>query len=344
MRLTYAVIEITNACNLRCKHCASTSGKAREHELSFLEVTTLLRDIRSLGGEEITIIGGEALLRNDWFDICREVTRLGMRLILISNGINITSAVRNQLMELTPHIIGISLDGADRESYRSIRGLDKFDFTMNLLENLAADGHANVNAITTFTRHNLRQFNNFADLFDGTNIIWQVQLANHGGQRFDDSQFITKEDYAFFVQQMTHAYQHRPGLLLRHMDDFGYYPMDPSLKFLHQCWNGCLAGRSLIGVRSNGDVMGCLSLGDGFEEANIRLVSLEEIWTSNSYFERFRKKQKYLYGTCKTCSAAATCMGGCTSIAYSATGSIGNNPYCIRTIENQKILTDLLNS
>lgn len=337
--LRYAVIEITNQCNLRCPHCASTSGKARENELSFEEIDRLLRDIKALGGEEITIIGGEALMREDWVDICRRVSELGMRLILISNGIPMTfDETLSQLGKLRPHLIGISVDGATRESYKRFRGVDRFDHVIAILRQLREDGHAHVNAITTFTKANLREFDRFADIFDGTGITWQVQLANKGGERFDTAQFITLDDYAYFVERMTDTYRRRPTLRLRHMDDFGYYPVDPTLKFLHQTWHGCIAGRQLIGVRSNGDVMGCLSLGDGFEEANIREVPLQEIWQSGRYFGRFRNKVRHLTGTCKTCAFAEECRAGCTGIAVSATGTIGDNPYCIRRMETQFIL------
>ena len=35
--IRFAVLEFTNACNLRCPHCASTSGKRRENELTTAE-------------------------------------------------------------------------------------------------------------------------------------------------------------------------------------------------------------------------------------------------------------------------------------------------------------------
>ena len=62
------------------------------------------------------------------------------------------------------------------------------------------------------------------------------------------------------------------------MDDFGYFPLDPALQHLHQTWSGCMAGIEVIGIRSNGDVLGCLSLGDDFVEANVRQRPLAEIW------------------------------------------------------------------
>jgi radical SAM protein with 4Fe4S-binding SPASM domain len=125
------------------------------------------------------------------------------------------------------------------------------------------------------------------------------------------------------------------------MDDFGYFPLDPALRFLHQTWHGCIAGRSLIGIRSNGDLLGCLSLGDGFIEGNLRQTSLRELWSSPTAFPRLRHKEYQLTGACAACPFASECRAGCTGIAQSATGDIGCNPYCIRAMETEEILATL---
>ena len=341
--LRHAVIEVTNACNLRCPHCASTSGKPRPDEMGLAEIRALLATIASLGGEEITIIGGEALIRPDWYEICSAVRDLGMRLVLISNGLLIRDeATITRLDELSPHLVGISIDGASPETYRSHRGVDGFHHIMDLLQRLVARGHANVNGITTFTRANLHEFDAFVDLFADTGITWQVQIANKGGARFDEALFPTRSDYAWLVDRMRAVWlERRDHVRLQWMDDFGYFPLDPALRFLHQTWHGCIAGLELIGVRSNGDVLGCLSLGDEFVEANLREEPLESIWTSNRFFQQLRHKEEHLVGECARCPYASRCKAGCTAIAWSATGRMGVNPYCIRSLETQDILGEL---
>ena len=72
-KLNYAVMEVTNRCNLRCPHCASASGSARPDEMSLQEVRTVVSDLAALGCHTVALLGGEVLLRPDWFDIAMAV-------------------------------------------------------------------------------------------------------------------------------------------------------------------------------------------------------------------------------------------------------------------------------
>lgn len=343
--LRYAVIEVTNRCNLRCPHCGSSSGRARDDELSLNEIRELTHLIGQLGGEEITIIGGEALLREDWADICQAVVAAGMKLLLLTNGIRLTRDERAlaTLRQLRPYLVGVSIDGASRESYERLRGVDAFESVVELCHRLVADGHDHVNAITTFWKANVHEFDQFLSLFAGTDVVWQVQLANKGGKRFAATDFLSLDQYAWLAARMTDVLADPVRrVALCPMDDFGYFPLDPALRFLHERWTGCLAGVELCGIRSNGDVLGCLSLGDDFVEGNVRDRRLDRLWQDPVSFSRFRNKLEQLRGHCAVCAFAERCRAGCSAIAHSATGHIGENPYCLRHLETRRIIAELV--
>ena len=340
--LLNAVLEITNRCNLRCKHCASDSGKARPHELDSKAMLKLIDDLKELGCQELTLLGGEIFLRDDWFDIAKAATKAHMRLILISNGLLLSDENYRKLREIPIHLIGISLDGATAQSYKDMRGVDGFDKVMALLQRLVDDDHfPNVNAITTFTRENLSAWDDFVTLFLGSSITWQVQLANKGGSRFDEEQFITREEYGWFFDKAVKTLDDYPNLQLRFMDDFGYCPITPKLAFLHETWRGCIAGRELVGIRSDGLVCGCLSLGEKFMEGDLKTESLATIWQSNKYFQAFRNREKNLQGSCALCEFGSRCGAGCAAMALSSTGRMGENSYCIRQIESERLTSTL---
>jgi len=92
-------------------------------------------------------------------------------------------------------------------------------------------------------------------------------------------------------------------------------------------WVGCQAGISVLGIQSNGNVKGCLTLPDGFIEGNIRTQSLQTI------LDKLRAKQKQLKGYCVDCDLASLCRGGCLGTAYALKEF--DEPYCLRAIENK---------
>jgi MoaA/NifB/PqqE/SkfB family radical SAM enzyme len=61
----YAVWEITLACDLGCRHCGSRAGPRRDTELTTAECLDVVAQMRDLGFREVTLIGGEAYLRED---------------------------------------------------------------------------------------------------------------------------------------------------------------------------------------------------------------------------------------------------------------------------------------
>ena len=98
--LRAAVVEVTNRCNLRCPCCASDSGRARPCEMSLAEMKGVVRDLAALGCRDFTMLGGEFLLRPDWYDIASEVKDAGMELQLITNGLLVTPEVRSRFKAL----------------------------------------------------------------------------------------------------------------------------------------------------------------------------------------------------------------------------------------------------
>ena len=337
-----AVVEVTNRCNLRCPHCASDSGCARAAELSLDEMKRVVDDLASLGCREFTMLGGEFLLSSDWFEIARHVRARGLELQLVTNGLLVTEAVRRQFRELDPQTVGVSLDGATPGSYRRARGVDGFDRCRRLLDDLVADGLREVHAITTFNAKNLGDFDRFAEMFADTPIVWQVQMAHRGGARFTDDLLMDRGQYAWLVDRVTRCYEQAPRRLrLLVMDDFGYFPMAPALRFLHTRWIGCPAGRYLVGVRANGDVLPCLSLGARFVEGNLRDRPLVEIWRDPASFARFRNKSGTLTGTCAGCAFAEKCRAGCSAMALSQTGTLTETPFCVRQLEQERIVREM---
>ena len=72
-RPIYAVWEITLKCDLACRHCGSRAGRERPDELDTKEALDLVDQMAAMGVKEVTLIGGEAYLRDDWTQIAKRV-------------------------------------------------------------------------------------------------------------------------------------------------------------------------------------------------------------------------------------------------------------------------------
>jgi radical SAM protein with 4Fe4S-binding SPASM domain len=341
-RLRYAVLELTNRCNLRCAHCASDSGEPRADELSVAEWRAVLADVAALGGEQVTLIGGEPFLHPEWLRIAREVVDLGLRLQFVTNGLPVDDGVLAGLRSLPVDLVGVSLDGATPEGYARVRGADGFDRAWAAVRRLREEAGIDVNVVTTLTTANLHDLDRLHDLVVGAGINWQVQFASSGGRRFRETLLVDPQQHADVCLRLGEwMFAGGRGNLIATTDDFGYFPIDPRHALLHHEWSGCSAGISVVGVRADGDVLGCLSLGDAFVEANLRRRPLREIWTSPASFRDLRRKEDLLRGACRACPMGKRCRGGCTAMAHSGSGSPFENPFCLRRVESDRILAEM---
>jgi radical SAM protein with 4Fe4S-binding SPASM domain len=341
--LRYAVLELTNRCNLRCAHCSSSSGQARPQELSCEQWQQVIADLTVLGCEEITMLGGEVFLNPDWLALARQVRDAGIRLSIITNGLLINDGRLAELRSLELETLGLSFDGASPAGYQAVRGVDGFGQIWDLARRIRDGGQVELNLITTFSRLNLAELEPLIDLLDGEQINWQVQFASTGSRRFDRQLFVSPQQYGqvcFRIGEIMLAAKQDNWIST--MDDFGYFPIDPRHRLLHFHWPGCQAGISVIGIRANGDVLGCLSLGDAFVEANLRDRPLADLWAAPDAFERFRHKTaRQLQGGCQHCPMAEGCLAGCAAMAVSSTGSLYDNRHCLRRIETDELLAEL---
>lgn len=138
---TYQVsFEITNYCNLKCRHCCNDSSISKGCYLSKEEMFNLIDELKSINTTSIYVTGGEPTLHPDFLDIAKHINNNGMTLVLATNGYDI----HNQLeiiKENVSHPAGVfvSLDGIGvvHDEFRGVSGafLNAVSSIKMLLEN-----------------------------------------------------------------------------------------------------------------------------------------------------------------------------------------------------------------
>lgn len=117
--------EVTNQCNLRCKHCLPASGPARDRELTSDEALAALESFQAAGVSRVNFTGGEPFIRKDFLNILEQTVALGMRAAVITNATLLQVSTLNIVKRLGVEL-GISLDGADETTNDAIRGRGSF--------------------------------------------------------------------------------------------------------------------------------------------------------------------------------------------------------------------------
>ncbi|MCK7512427.1 MAG: radical SAM protein [Desulfobacterales bacterium] len=117
-----AELDITYQCNLRCRMCQRWLDPRRD-ELPLETYRNLAHEFEELGVHQISIAGGEPLLREDVFRHHRRLCGGGMSVNLCTNGM-LVEKYRHEIAGSGATCVTVSLDGATADCHDGIRGRD----------------------------------------------------------------------------------------------------------------------------------------------------------------------------------------------------------------------------
>lgn len=327
----YVVWELTLKCDLACRHCGSRAGRPRAEELGVDEARDVVRQLAEAGTTEITFIGGEAYLHPEWTSIVRAAADAGIRCTMTTGGRAVDAGLARAAADAGMSGMSVSVDGlrATHDRLRAVRG--SHDAALAAIGHVRTAGMA-AWANTQFNRLNLPEVEALAELLLNQGIqAWQVQLTGAMGRAADQPDWLLQPyELLDLVPRLAAiaAEARARGCVVSAANNLGYFgPHEGALR-LHP-FGGCVAGRYLLGIESNGDVKGCPSLpSEPYVGGTLRDRPLSEIWqTEQLRFTRDRDTTE-LWGFCATCYYREPCRGGCSWTAHTLLGRRGNMPYC----------------
>lgn len=344
----YVVWELTLRCDHACTHCGSRAGVARDVELSTEEALGVVDQLAAAGAREVVLIGGEAYLHEGFLTIVRALRERGVNPVMTTGGRGITAELAVAMRDAGISHVSVSIDGleATHDRMRNLRG--------SWAAGMAALDHLRAAGVPTASNINLNRLNH-RDLEPLYEILrergikgWQVQVTAPLGRAADRADLIFQPWDLLEVVPRVAALKQRArkdGITLMPGNNLGYFgPEEAVLRSLHDGdhdhWQGCQAGKFVMGIESDGAVKGCPSLQTRhYVGGNLKDRPLAEIWATSPElaFTRGRGVED-LWGFCRTCDFAATCLGGCSFTAQAILGKRGNNPYChyrARTLAKQ---------
>lgn len=124
-----AHLYLTNACNLRCKHCYMKSGLAEAQQVPLSRWLTFLKGFKEFGGTHVNLSGGEALYYSGFWEVLAKCKDLDLNVYVLSNGLLVNAASAQAIADAA-YQIQISVDGPNARSNDSLRGRGSYDKAM----------------------------------------------------------------------------------------------------------------------------------------------------------------------------------------------------------------------
>lgn len=335
-RPIYAVWEITLACDLACRHCGSRAGHDRPDELTTEECLDLVDQMAELGVQEVSLIGGEAYLRDDWIQIIRRIRERGMMALLTTGGRGLDPERARAAAAAGLQSTSVSVDGLEEthDRLRGVKGSHRSAF--EAFKNLR-DAGVRVSANTQINRLSMPELPAVLESIIEAGIhSWQIQLTVAMGRAADEPEILLQPYDLLQLFPMLADLKKRcdeAKVRLWPGNNIGYFGPYESV-FRGTMPRGhmasCGAGRATLGIEADGAIKGCPSLPtERWTGGNIRDSSLRDIWERTEPLRYTRDRTvEDLWGYCRSCYYADTCRAGCTWTGFVLFGKPGNNPYC----------------
>jgi len=302
-----AGIIVTENCNSRCMTCTQWHQKS-SNELSLIEISDTLKQLKGLGIHGITFSGGEPLLRKDLSAMVRECSVLKFDdVAILTNGLLLTPSLAEQLLQGGVTTIGISIDGL-RDTNDMIRGV-KGSFEKNLsvlkmLTNLRDNKYKSLDlyVATTLMKPTLADIIPLANLLGSMRIKINFNLIDTSLYFFSSingADLMIKDQH-----QLNSVVDGLHMLKTKHGDIFHVSHTHASFEYIRSYFQDpkrkdvpCMLGHTSIDIGAHGEVYsGCLAMEP---MGNIREKSLTDILRSAEYKIRLHDM---FYKKCPGCS------------------------------------------
>ncbi len=305
--LRWLFFEITNKCNLSCRHCGSQCTE-RGQMLSAEDVRSVLQSIR---GERPTICltGGEPMLHPAFFEIAKCVRDMGFCWGMTTNATLIEQTEAEKLKEAGMSTVSVSLDGMEQSHDALRRRKGAWRLALRGLQALQASGFR-PQVTTVVHRGNYQDLEPLYRLLCEMGITsWRPINVEPIGRACEAGDLLlTPEQFAGLISyirekrfddscpmEVTYGCSHYLGVNDERMVRDHYFL--------------CGAGILTASVRSNGDICACLDIENRPElvQGNIRKDCFMDVW--HQRFQAFRRDRTADCDLCMECPERYVCGG-----------------------------------
>ena len=310
-KLRFLFFELTDSCNLNCRHCGSNCVSKNSAFLSVDLVKKTLDEVAAVYDTKdvwVCLTGGEPFLHLDLIEIIRYSKELGFFCGITSNGTLITEELAQKAAEAGLDTISISLDGMEElhDWFRNYKGA--FRRSIKGINNLRRDG-IQAEAISVIHKKNIDELDDMFDFFYKNKFYsWcVVNMEPIGRGRLNDELLLDADGIKRLLDFIKAKRQEVQDMRI----SFGCSHFLP-LEYEHEVRGWfflCLAGVGVLSVTASGDIVSCLDIErrPEFVQGNVTACNIVDVWERK--FQIFRKDRTLESKVCSLCKDRIKCGG-----------------------------------
>lgn len=328
---------VTGRCNYRCKHCYMSAPDAKFGELSHEQAMDIVRQIIDCGIFQVSLTGGEPLVRKDFLDIVDGLLNGGVTITTIySNGRLVTEELLQALEErgIRPEF-NMSYDGVGWHDWlRGVDGAERYVTDAFLLCRKHGFPTGAEMCIHQQNRHTLREtVKRLSELGCGslkTNPIADVGAWREGGY---GPAISMEELYQTYLDYIPQYYEDGMPLSLMLGGFFSASPRNPkewSIPLDKRCQDPeklCVCGhaRMELYISAEGRALPCMSLSGQKIQEKYPLIpeaGLAKCISESAYMSLIETRASQLIAhneACQSCPYVNRCLAGCRASALDTT-------------------------
>jgi radical SAM protein with 4Fe4S-binding SPASM domain len=324
--LRYLFLEITQRCNLACRHCGSDCGREpRPDELAPDEWVRLLDDLAARVDPAqllLVVTGGEPLCAPGLPRLLAAMARHRFAFGMVSNGWALDDATLDMLRARGLCALTLSLDGlaAEHDWLRGRQG--SHARVVAAIRRAARAGLPSFDVVTCVHPRNLGQLPAVQALLGDLGVpAWRLfSIFPRGRARANPE--VRLDDAG--LRRLLHwiaALRRAPGRLPRpEWSCEGYLPAKIDRQVRDHPYF-CRAGINIGSVLCDGSIAACPNLPRSLIQGNVRKDDLLEIWEKR--FLPFRQREWMATGRCAHCAEWRHCQGNSLHLWDAEAGTTG---------------------
>mgnify|MGYP000804881607 FL=1 len=246
----HATIEITEKCNLKCKHCYLEAGICKTSMIDYDRFEKLVDEMVANHVLNVEITGGEIFMHPRVLDILKLCYKKFAMLGILTNGTIMTDEVLELIAENKDRtVVNISIDAVDPDMHDEFRGMKgSWKASCNTIRRLADKG-IKVRMASCISKDNMWEIDKLADLAVslGASIFSFNFIEEFGrGSEFSKEKGIENAvEYDKYVRKIINDYKDIIPVIKEE---------DKSEMKLHE---NCGAGTRSVVIGADGDIRPC---------------------------------------------------------------------------------------